>query len=146
MSRDTPYRSFNFRIAFGGAAASAAFGGFAEVSGLGPPPIISAYRAGGSRTNPVRKILPVPQAATITLKRGLVDSRQFRAWINSAASAGAPRPDIAIILADENAAPSTCWILHQAMPIKHSGPALSAKGTEVAMEELVLGCESITVE
>lgn len=146
MSRATPYRGFHFRLAFCGPAAGADLGGFSEVSGLGPPLVISADREGGSPRKPVRSILAVPKAAHITLKRGVVDAHQFRAWTTAAASTGAPRRDIAIVMADEKGTPVNRWILHQAMPIKQVSAPLSAKGTDVAMEELVLGSESISVE
>jgi hypothetical protein len=39
------------------------------------------------------------------------------------------------------------WRLMNARPIKYTGPTLNAKGgTDVAMEELVLACESLSVE
>jgi hypothetical protein len=37
------------------------------------------------------------------------------------------------------------WTLSQAMPVRYSGAALSAEKSAVAIEELVLACQSITV-
>jgi phage tail-like protein len=37
------------------------------------------------------------------------------------------------------------WKLTNARPMKYTGPSLSAKGTDVAIEELVLACERIDV-
>ena len=39
------------------------------------------------------------------------------------------------------------WRLTNARPLKYTGPSLNAKtGTDVAIEELVLSCEDLTIE
>jgi phage tail-like protein len=42
--------------------------------------------------------------------------------------------------------PVMTWKLTNARPMKYTGATLNAKGTDVAMEELVLSCEKIEVE
>ena len=58
------------------------------------------------------------------------------------------RRNISIQLRDESGANTVMvWRLRNARPIRYNGPALNAKtGTDVAVEELVLACEDLTVE
>jgi len=68
-------------------------------------------------------------------------------WINEVRN-GSPnaRRTVTIQLLSEDGTPVLTWKLLRAWPSKFSGPALDAKGTDVAMEELVLSYERLEME
>jgi len=137
MTRASPYQAFNFVVVLSGVEV----GGFTEVSGLSLSMDITDDRAGRSLKSPVRKVLTMHKSGDVTLKRGIVSSGDFSAWITSSGKQ-APR-DLTLLLKDEKGAPVHRWALSRATPLKSTGPTLSAKGNDVAMEELVLSCETI---
>ena len=52
---------------------------------------------------------------------------------------------IQLLPEDHSQPPAQEWKLTNARPIKYTGPALTGKGTDVAIEELVLASERIDV-
>ena len=105
------------------------FGGFSLVTGVAP-----------SRFG--RKV--VLREPRITLTRGLLNSAVLSDWIRTArrAAPGASRR-VTITMYDEARQPTQVWTVQGAMPVKYTGPALSATGGEVAMETLELSADSI---
>lgn len=84
----------------------------------------------------------------MTLKRGVIGSQNLYAWLEQARTGNlAAKRNVEIKLKTENASSQTAvvtWKLFGAMPIKWTGPTLTAKGgTDVAMEELVLSVQHI---
>jgi len=97
----------------------------------------------------VRKIPGVHKVGDVTLKRGLVGSKDLFDWINITRTDGyKSKRTITITMLDEaRSGPVATWRLQGAMPSKYTGPTLAGKGGgDVAMEELVLSCEGYTVE
>ncbi len=82
----------------------------------------------------------------ITLKRGVVNSSDLWNWISEARSTSATaHRDATITLRDEANNPIQVFRLSNARPIKYVGPALNAKGSDVAIEELVLAPEGLVI-
>jgi len=130
MGAENPFSSFNYLInlsvQFGPANP---FGGFQEVLGL---------------THAYMKIPGVHKTGDVTLKRGVVNTSSLWNWITQARGGGsALRHNAIIVLRDETGNPVQSWKLSGASPKKYTGPTLSGKGNDVAMEELVLASESI---
>lgn len=145
-NRQSPYGVFNFLVNLGGGVdETKPLGGFAEVTGLGQEFIVAEYRNGNEKTNHVRKIPGMHKVSDVTLKRGVVNSKDLWAWINQVRTQGiAGKRDVVITLLDEADKPVQKWTLGKAIPLKYTGPNLNGKGgTDVAMEELVLSAESI---
>ncbi|HYG59805.1 MAG TPA: phage tail protein [Symbiobacteriaceae bacterium] len=145
--RERPYSQFNFLVDLGTDTASAQ-AGFQEVSGLGMEITVAEYRNGNEKTNAPRKITGLHKVPDITLKRGVIGSLDLYEWLNEVrlGSDKALR-DIAIHLQnEEHTATVMTWKLKFARPIKYTGPSLSGKGTDIAIEELVLACEGIELE
>jgi phage tail-like protein len=138
---------FNFLVNLGGGIDENAIplGGFAEVTGLGQEFIIAEYRNGNEKTNHVQKVPGLHKVSDVTLKRGVVNSKDLWTWINQVRTQGiAGRRTVVITLLDEAGKPAQKWTLGKALPLKYTGPNLNGKGgTDVAMEELVLSAESI---
>ncbi len=109
----------------------------------GPSNLLAEFReAGGLATRPV----PRTTVSDITLKRGVVNSSSLWDWITQARSTGAAlRSNATITLRDETGRAVQSWKLINARPVKYTGPTLSGKGNDVAIEELVLSSESIEI-
>ena len=142
-SRKAPYGAFNFIVQFTKQNISARF---SDVSGLNTELTISEYRDGNYRLNNVQKISGLNKTGDVTLKRGLIDSEDFWAWIREVRKKGVEaQRTVTITLRDETGENAVqAWVLRGTVPMKWTGPTLAAKThSDVAMEELVLSAEEI---
>ena len=145
--RTTPYGAFNFIVKFG--SQNEIFGGFSDVSGLGHEITVAEYREGNDRENHVRKYPGLHKVSDVTLKRGVVNSAALFDWIKKVRvrGVGERKNQVLITLLDESRKPVQTWILREVIPLKYTGPTLSAKGGgDVAMEELVLSAEGLDIQ
>jgi phage tail-like protein len=149
VPRTTPYAAFNFTVNFNSKEdPEKEAGGFSEVSGLSTEMVMAEYRVGSAKENFVHR-LPAGMQKTgdVTLKRGIVDSRELFEWIKAIREVGySAKRDIIITLRDENLKPVRTWTLRSVAPAKYTGPTLNAKGGDVAMEELVLNVEAFDAQ
>lgn len=146
--RETPYGVFNYLVSIPGTAEDEVVAGFSEVSGLNAEVTVAEYRNGNAKTNYVTKVPAIIKAGDVTLKRGVVGAQNLYEWLDQARMGDlAAKKTVEVKLLDENPAnqaPVVTWRLLNAMPMKWTGPTLTAKGgTDVAMEELVLSVEHI---
>lgn len=149
VERTNPYGNFNFLVDLGAGDTASVRAGFQEVTGLNIEVTSADYRNGNEGVNHVRKINGVYKVGDITLKRGLMGALDLYQWIYQVRTGDqAARRNITIQLRDESGANTVVtWRLTNARPLKYTGPALNAKtGTDVAIEELVLSCEDLTIE
>ena len=139
--RTLPYGAFNFLVDLGDGTS----GGFSDVSGLGTEVTVAEYRAGNEKVNHVRKVPLLHKSGDVTLKRGIVRSQDLWTWIDDVRRRGvAAKRDVVITLLSETGERVQGWKLHDAVPLKYTGPTLAAKGgSDVAMEELVLSHEEL---
>ena len=147
--RNNPYGSFNYLVDLGTGDTTSVRAGFQEVSGLNIEVTSSDYRNGNEGVNHVRKINGIYKIGDITLKRGLMGAVDLYLWVDQVRT-GDPsaKKSVSIQLRDEAGANTVMtWRLTNAWPMKYTAPALNAKtGTDVAIEELVLTCEDLTIE
>lgn len=149
MPRSTPYGAFNFSVNLNspGVDPASELGGFSDVSGLVTESVVAEYRNGNAKENHVKKIPLMHKVGDVTLKRGVVDSTEFFAWIKDTREKGyASKRDVVITLRDETGADVRKWKLQSVLPLKYTGPTLAGKGGDVAMEELVLSSEGMVIE
>ncbi|HWK55473.1 MAG TPA: phage tail protein [Hyphomicrobiales bacterium] len=145
--RDTPYSAFNYLVNLPDGSEGTVIGGFSEVSGLNIEITVAEYRNGNAKTNYVTKIPGIHKSGDITLKRGVIGASNIYDWIEAVrrGDVANAKQNVVIKLIDENPASQKAvvtWKLTGAMPIKWTGPTLTAKGgNDVAMEELVLSVE-----
>jgi len=148
--RTTPYGSFNFQVNLNrGVGADSILGGFSDVSGIGFEVTIAEYRNGNEKENHVRKVPGMHKVPDVTLKRGIVNSKDFWDWITDVQRNGpaAGQNTVTITLQDEAGNAVQTWTLQNVVPMKYTGPTLAAKGGgDVAMEELVLSAEGMALE
>lgn len=142
--RDRPYSQFNFLVSIGNDEGTDPKAGFQEVSGLGWETTIAEYRNGNERDNAPRKITGLYKVPDVTLKRGVIGALDLYEWLNEIRNGSQEAlKTVTIMLQNEEHQPVMTWKLTNARPIKYTGPSLSGKGTDLAIEELVLACERI---
>lgn len=149
--RETPYSVFNYLVNLDDGTEGDIAGGFSEVSGLNAEVTVAEYRNGNAPVNYVSKIPAIHKAGDVTLKRGVIGAENIFSWLDQvrAGDVGAKR-NVTVKLKNEDPTSATAvvtWKLVNAMPIKWTGPTLTAKGgSDVAIEELVLAVEHIEQE
>lgn len=147
--RNTPYSAFNFLVELEAGQGQEVIAGFAEVSGLSAEITLAEYRAGNAAVNYVTKVPGIHKSGDITLKRGVIGATNIWEWIQQARTANpdVKRNVVIKMLSEDRSEVVVEWKLRGAMPIKWTGPTLTAKGGgDVAMEELVLAVEVVEQE
>ena len=146
--RERPYVQFNFLVDLGTGNSEGPEAGFQEVSGIGMEVTVAEYRNGNERENSVRKITGLNKATDVTMKRGVVGSLNLYQWLNDIRN-GSPNAlrNVTVQLQNEDhSAVVQTWKLIRSRIIKHTSGPMNAKGTDVAMEELVLAYERLEME
>jgi phage tail-like protein len=149
VQRDDPYGSFNFLVDVGTGDTESVKAGFQEVSGLNTELTQAEYRNGNEKANHVRKVSGMYKVGDVTLKRGLIGATDLYDWINQVRVGDrTAMRSVTITLQDEaHEGPVMTWRLTRARPMRYTAPSLNGKGgTDVAIEELVLSCEDMTIE
>jgi len=138
MARVDPYKNFRFLVEIEGFTQA----GFSECSGLGSRVEVIEYREGGEPAT-VRKLAGRVTYPDITLKWGVTDSRELYDWHRAVVQGQIQRKGCSIILLDDSGNERVRWNLFNAWPSKWDGPALNAKGSDVAIETLTITCEGL---
>ena len=142
VERKRPYTAFNFLVEWGGASI-----GFSEVTGLTADGEAADYRQGSAPAKSVEKMPGLRKYSSVTLKRGVTTGgNAFLKWLSGARTARGERRDLVVTLLDETGKRKAKWKVRNCYPVKVTGPALEAKGNEVAIEELELAHEGIEVD
>lgn len=148
IERDNPYSAFNFILEVDGEEVV----GFSEISGLDSETTSIEYREGADPTSAMRQLPGTEKYAPVQLKRGITGSLYLWEWRKEARDGGAtfpPSKTVTIKLLNEKHErdkPAMTWVLTNAWPSKLTGPTLSAKGSEFAVEQLDLMIERLDVQ
>jgi phage tail-like protein len=122
--RTGPYAQFNVLVDLSGGTSGGSQAGFQEVSGVGAQ--------------------PTSGTTTLSLRRGVIDSTALATWLDQIRRGDpAATRRIVIRLVGEDGTTRQTWTVVNARIIKHTSGPFNAKATDVAMEELVLGYESL---
>ena len=146
--RERPYVQFNFLVDLGSGTVEGPEAGFQEVSGVGMEVTVSEYRTGNSRENSVMKITGLNKSTDVTLKRGVIGSLSLYSWLDQIRNGdqNALRTVTVQLQNEDHTKVVQTWKLLRARIIKHTSGPFNAKGTDVAMEELVLAYERLEME
>ena len=146
--RDRPYVQFNFLVNLGTGTTEGPEAGFQEVSGIGMEVTVAEYRTGNSRENSVMKITGLNKSTDVTLKRGVIGSLSLYKWLDQIRNGDqtALRTVTLQLQNEDHTQVVQTWKLLRARIIKHTSGPFNAKGTDVAMEELVLAYERLEME
>ncbi|SRR6266516_6018525 len=146
--RERPYVQFNFLVDLGTGTTEGPEAGFQECSGIGMEVTVAEYRNGNAKENSVQKITGMNKSTDVTLKRGVIGSLNLYQWLNDIRNGdqNALRTVVIQLQNEDHTATVMTWKLLRARIIKHTSGPLNAKGTDVAMEELVLAYERLQME
>ena len=146
--RDRPYVQFNFLVDLGDGVTEGPQAGFQELSGIGMEVTVSEYRTGNSLENSVQKITGMNKATDVTMKRGVIGSLNLYQWLDQIRNGDplAMRTVLIHLQSEDHQAIVLTWKLLRARITKHTSGPFNAKGTDVAMEELVLAYERLEME
>ncbi len=150
-AREFPYPNFAFRVKIGNNDENDILAGFQEVSGLGAETAVTEYRPGNKKENVPTKVMGLGKTPDVTLKRGVVGSLDLFVWMETIRNGDRStdqffRNVVIKLMAEDRVTPVLEWTLQNARPMKYTGPALNGKSSDVAIEELVLSAENITLK
>ena len=120
----------------------------AEVSGLNLEYDEMTYRYGSSKAFSVTKMPGLRKAADITIKKGVFkkDSK-FYTWFNDVKmNVPQKRQTVTVLLLDEDGGTVMTWELGNAYAKKVTSPSMKADSSAVAIEEMVISCETMTIK
>jgi phage tail-like protein len=140
-----PVMQFNFLVDLGTGNTSGPDAGFQEVSGIGMEVTVAEYRNGNHKENSVMKITGMNKSTDVTMKRGIIGSLTLYNWLDQIRNGdpNALRTVTVQLQSEDHTDVVMTWKLMRARIIKHTSGPLNAKGTDVAMEELVLAYERL---
>jgi phage tail-like protein len=146
--RERPYVQFNFLVDLGDGVTEGPQAGFQELSGIGMEVTVSEYRNGNHKENSVMKITGMNKSTDVTMKRGVIGSLNLYQWLDQIRNGDqkAMRTVTVHLQNEDHTEIVQTWKLLRARIIKHTSGPFNAKGTDVALEELVLAYERLEME
>src|SRR4051812_5200475 len=115
---------------------------------MGMEGTMTEYPNGNERENSVRKLTTLTKGPDVTLKRGIVGSLILYQWLDQIrnGSESALRNVVIHLQNEDHSATVMMWKLIRARITKLTSGPLNAKGTDVAMEEMMLTYERLEIE
>ena len=120
----------------------AAVGGFSECSGLDLTLQPEEYKEGGNNGG-VLQFASRASWTHLTLKRGVTTNTDLWDWHYSFVEGNGKRRDGVVMLLDAARGPVQAWYFRRGLPVKYSGPSLSASQNSVAIESIEIAHEGI---
>jgi len=145
--RDTPYRNTHFLVDLGGGSEGPA-AGFSHVELPDISIDVIQYRTGNQPNSDIQEIPGQAHYRNVTLRRGLIGSLDLYEWIDQVRNGdGNARRNVTIsLLSEDRTTVVFVWKLIRTFPVKYTFGDLNAKGTDVAIEELVLAYDRLELE
>jgi phage tail-like protein len=142
-----PFTAFNFRveITLDDGAAPLCDAAFSECDGLEMTMDVKTIREGGNNGMQVRLTGPTAYG-TLTLKRGMSEGFDLWAWFDRVQREPGLRASAEVLLLGSSPAQQRArFLLKRCLPVKVKAPALNAKDGLLAIEELQVAYESLTL-
>lgn len=148
VMRERPYTCFNFLVDLGDGNTEGPQAGFQEMSPIGMEVAVIEYRNGNHKENSPIKLTGLQKVADVTLKRGIIGSLNLYQWLNDIRNGNQHSlRTVTIQLQNEDHTEIVqTWKLLRARIVKHTSGPFNAKGSDVAMEEIVLAYERLEME
>jgi len=119
---------------------------FSEVTGLEMSMEPKVVKVGGSNYGALQRVGPVT-FATVVLKRGVTSNQDLWKWFDLVAQGkSSKRLNVKISMLNAARRPMHVFRLARALPIKFKAADLNAQAGNVAVEELHLAHEGLSVE
>jgi phage tail-like protein len=143
-----PFTSFNFgvEIRVNDTIPRLCSAAFAECDGLEMTLDVKTIREGGNNVAQIRLAGPVAYGQ-LSLKRGMTATFDIWDWFAAVTRTPALRADGEVVLfAADGVTERVRFVLERLLPIRVKAPQLNAKDGMVAIEELQIAYESMTVK
>lgn len=147
-----PFVAFNFavEIKVPGVSEQICSAAFAECDGLEMTMDVKTIREGGNNGEQIRLSGPISYGQ-LTLKRGMTANFDLWDWFNTLLQPGRAglRADAQVVLFEEDSQAQKerlRFLLKRCLPVKLKAPTLNAKDGMIAIEELQLSYESLTLK
>jgi phage tail-like protein len=143
-----PFTAFNVavEIAVEGVSPKVCSAAFSECDGLEMTIEVKTIREGGNNGRQIRLTGPM-SFGSVTLKRGMTRSFDLWEWVSRLLEEPGLRADAeVVVLAADGVGERARFILSRCIPTKLKAPPLNAREGAVAIEELQLAYESLTLK
>ena len=143
-----PFIAFNFsvEIRVDGVAMQICDAAFSECDGLEMTMEVKTIREGGNNGKQIRLTGPLA-FGSVTLKRGMTETFDLWKWMNLMLTKPETRADAEVVVfASDGTTERARFILSRVVPVKLKAPPLNAKDGTVAIEELQLAYESLSLK
>jgi phage tail-like protein len=144
-----PFTNFNFsvEISVPGLKSPLCQASFSDCDGLEMSLDVKTIREGGNNNHQVRFSGPT-NFATLTLKRGMTsDDFELWQWFTSVQSDPSLRASAEVVIfAPDGTTERARFILERCLPIKLKAPPLNGKEAAVAIEELQIAYEGLSLK
>jgi phage tail-like protein len=149
-----PFRTFNFivQITLPGGSAPLCQGSFSDCDGLEMSMEVKTIREGGDNARQIRLTGPVAYGQLV-LKRGMTADRGLWDWFSSLLTNPSLRANVQVVMidydvdddGDQTQVELNHFYLSNCVPVKMKAPALSAKDGLIAIEELQVAYETLSL-
>ena len=143
-----PFTAFNFavEIKVDGVAMQVVDAAFSECDGLEMSMEVKTIREGGNNGRQIRLTGPLT-FGQVTMKRGMTANLELWDWFNLMLTNQSLRADAEVVIfAADGQTERARFQLSRCVPVKLKSPALNAKDGAVAIEELQLAYEKLTLK
>ncbi len=147
---ERPFTAFRFsvQIRVDGVASEVCEASFSECDGLEMTMEPKTIREGGNNNRQIHLAGPVSYGQ-LTLKRGMTSNFDLWDWFEKVLQRGGNgfRADVQVkIMTSDGANVEASYLLTRCLPIKFKVPALTAQDGQIAIEEMQLAYERISLE
>ncbi len=143
-----PFTAFNFavEIKVDGVAMQVVDAAFSECDGLEMTMDVKTIREGGNNGRQIRLTGPLT-FGQVTMKRGMTSNLELWDWFNLMLSDQSLRADAEVVIfASDGETERARFQLSRCVPVKLKSPPLNAKDGAVAIEELQIAYEKLTLK
>lgn len=144
----TPFTGFNFavEISVPGVSNKVCNAAFSDCDGLEMTMDVKTIREGGNNARQIRLSGPM-NFGTLTLKRGMTKTFDLWDWITKLQTEPGLRADAEVVLlAADGSTERARFLLSRCVPAKLKAPPMNAREGGVAIEELQLAYESLSLK
>ena len=142
-----PFTAFNFgvEIKVDGVAMQICDASFSECDGLEMTMDVKTIREGGNNGKQIRLTGPI-NYGQVTMKRGMTTNFDLWYWFDLMLTNPSLRADAEVVIfASDGTTERARFLLSRCVPTKLKSPPLNAKEGAVAIEELQLSYESVSL-
>ncbi|MDH4195127.1 MAG: phage tail protein [Nitrospirota bacterium] len=143
-----PFTAFNFSVEITklGQTERLCSAAFSECDGLEMTMDVKTIREGGNNGRQIR-LTGAYNYGQVTLKRGMTANFDLWDWVNDTLANPGLRADAEVVyLTEDGKTTRASFVLSRCLPTKLKAPPLNAKDGTVAIEELQLTYESLTLK